>query len=239
MIQPNGYFKLWRMLLTKPIWLNSTPEQKVILITLLAMANYLPKQWEWKGEKYECQPGQFVTSLEKIQKDCGIGISKQNIRTALIRFKKLEFLTNESTKTGRLITIVNWGLYQSDDDTLTKKLTVTSQRPNKDLTPIKERKKDKEVKKKDIKYTYAEFVHLTSAEYNRLVNEFGEDFTKRCIEVLDGYKGANNKTYADDNRAIRNWVIRRVQEEQNTANPKSKIPRGFQDIMDYGGKHDN
>jgi hypothetical protein len=35
------------------------------------------------------------------------------------------------------------------------------------------------------------------------------------IEILDNYKGANNKKYADDNRAIRNWVIKRYQEEEN------------------------
>lgn len=134
MIQPIGYLKLYRELASKPIWENSTPEQKVVLITLLMMANFKEKQWEWKGEKYKAKPGQFVTSLENIAKECGKGVSVQNVRTALTRFEKLEFLTNESTKTGRLITIANWELYQSTEENQQSE----QQRPNKDLTTREE-----------------------------------------------------------------------------------------------------
>lgn len=103
-----GWVKLYRCLVEKCIWLQSTPEQKVILITLLTMANHKEKQWEWNGKKFDIMQGQFVTSLDQLAKKCGIGIRIQHVRTALVRFEKLEFLTNQSTKTGRLITIVNW-----------------------------------------------------------------------------------------------------------------------------------
>lgn len=148
MIPPIGYFRIWRDLYTKPIWLKSTLEQQVILMTLLAMANFQPKEWEWKGEKFKVQSGQFITSLENIRINTGGNVSIQNVRTALRRFEKLEFLTNQSTKTGRLITIVNWGDYQHIEGTpniaLNKDLTKTQQRPNKDLTPREEGNKDKE-----------------------------------------------------------------------------------------------
>ena len=84
----DGWIKIYRELLNKPIWQESTPEQKVILITILLMVNHEPKEWEWKGEKYIVQPGQRVTSLESIALKAGKGISIQNIRTALKRFKK-------------------------------------------------------------------------------------------------------------------------------------------------------
>jgi hypothetical protein len=142
-----GYIGLFRELLIKPIWHNSTPEQKVILITLLLMANHQEKEWEWGGSKFKARPGQFVTSLESIQKNAGKGISQQNVRTALKRFKNLEFLTDESTKTGRLVTIVNWELYQVKKLRANKatniELTDASQTPNKDLTPNKNDKNDK------------------------------------------------------------------------------------------------
>ncbi|WP_313264454.1 hypothetical protein [Enterococcus sp.] len=92
-----GWIKLYRQLLEKPIWQESTPEQKVILITLLSMANHEEKEWEWQGEPYKASPGQFVTSLESIKRKCGKGISMQNVRTALKRFEKYEFLTNKPT----------------------------------------------------------------------------------------------------------------------------------------------
>ncbi|MBB6215624.1 DNA replication protein DnaD, partial [Anaerosolibacter carboniphilus] len=99
-----GWIKLHRELLVKPIWTESTPEQKTILITLLMMANHKEKEWEWKGQKYKARPGQFVTSLESIAKKSGLGISIKNVRTALKRFEKYEFLANESTNKNRLIT---------------------------------------------------------------------------------------------------------------------------------------
>lgn len=145
-----GWFKLHRELMKKPIWLESTPEQKVILITLLSMANHRGKEWEWKGSSYKAEPGQFVTSLESIKDKCGKGISLQNVRTALKRFEKYEFLTNESTKQNRLITIVNWGIYQAREDESNKEtnseLTDTSQTPNSHLTTNKNVKNDKNVK---------------------------------------------------------------------------------------------
>lgn len=97
----------------KPIWKCSTPEQKVILITLLLMVNHEAAEWVWQGRKFYIKPGQCITSASSIIKECGSGISRQNIRTALDKFEKYEFLTMQSTKTGMLITIVNWGLYQS------------------------------------------------------------------------------------------------------------------------------
>lgn len=115
-----GWIKLHRELLEKPIWEGSTPEQKVILITLLTMANHKEKEWEFKGEKYKALPGQFVTSLESIVKKAGNGISIKNVRTALNRFEKFGFLANQSTNKNRLITIVNWELYQALNDTTGK-----------------------------------------------------------------------------------------------------------------------
>lgn len=65
------------------------------------------------------------------------------------------------------------------------------------------------------KIKYADFVSLTNAEYEALVAKLGEDGAKRCIEILDNYKGANGKRYKSDYRAILNWVIQRYEEEQS------------------------
>ncbi|MFS1351445.1 hypothetical protein ACLZX5_14425 [Enterococcus faecium] len=43
-----GWIKIYRQLLEKPIWQESTPEQKVILITLLSMANHEKKNGNGK-----------------------------------------------------------------------------------------------------------------------------------------------------------------------------------------------
>lgn len=141
MSNKGGWIKLYRELLDKPIWFESTPEQKVILVTLLLMANHDGRQWEWQGQQYYAGPGQFVTSLSKIAEKAGPGISMQNVRTALKRFEKFNFLTNQSTKVNRLITIVNWGIYQDNPNEPNKddnsQLTKSQQSTNKELTTNK------------------------------------------------------------------------------------------------------
>lgn len=116
MTDSKGWIALHRKLLDKAIWTESTPEQKVILITLLLMANHAEKEWEWQGQKYVAKPGQFVTSLPKIVEACGNGVSIKNVRTALKRFEKYGFLADKSTNKNRLITINNWAFYQDKPD---------------------------------------------------------------------------------------------------------------------------
>lgn len=175
------------------------------------MANHEYNQWEWKGEKYECNPGQFITSLQNIAKTAGKGISTQNVRTALVRFEKLQFLTNESTRQGRLITILKWEPYQVKkyyaNKAINKHLTNDQQTPNKHLTT---NNNENNVKMKINKYKYAEFVKLTKKEYQKLVSDYGEAFTQKCIDKLDNYKGAKGKRYKSDYRAIKSWVIDEV-----------------------------
>lgn len=110
-----GWVKLYRELKSKSIWQLSSPQQKVVLITILLLANHEENKWEWKGEQFVCKPGQLITSLNSLVRECGEGVTIQNVRTALERFEKLGFLTSISTKTGRLITIVNWEKYQGRD----------------------------------------------------------------------------------------------------------------------------
>jgi len=65
------------------------------------------------------------------------------------------------------------------------------------------------------KTKYAEFVSMTNAEYEALVTKLGDEGrVKRCIEILDNYKGATGKKYKSDYRAILNWVITRLEEEE-------------------------
>lgn len=138
----SGWMKVHRSLWNKPIWTEGTPEQKVILMTLLMMANYEERQWEWGGKVYSLQPGQFVTSLPAIVQRCGKGVTIQKVRTALKRFEAYGFLTDESTNQNRLITIVNWGFYQGDERVRTGNGTGKQQTGNRQLTATnKERMK--------------------------------------------------------------------------------------------------
>lgn len=102
------------------------------------MANHEENEWEFKGERYTVKRGQMITSLESIAAKAGKGVTTQNIRTALKRFEKYGFLTSESTNKNRLITLINYGVYQHDKDEPNKQpnkqLTSNQQATNKQLT---------------------------------------------------------------------------------------------------------
>lgn len=73
--------------------------------------------------------------------------------------------------------------------------------------------KGKERKGKDI---YAPQVLLSSVEYSKLVDEFGEDLTKQKIEKLSLYKQSSGKSYKSDYATILNWD-RKDKEQKKSA----------------------
>ncbi len=147
----NGWIKLYRCLLDDPIWQCSTAEQKVILVTLLLMANHAEKKWQWQSKPYICKPGQMITSAKSIARKAGRKISRQNIRTALKRFESMGFLTMRSTREHTLITICQWERYQSTESPANQvsnhSLTNDSPTPNQELTTNKNVKNEKNEKK--------------------------------------------------------------------------------------------
>lgn len=108
-----------------------------------------------------------------------------------------------------------------------------------------EQKKDKHPASPKTKY--AEFVSLTNDEYSSLVAKLGnEERVKRCIEILDNYKGANGKKYKSDYRAIHNWVIVRMEEEEqkgvqakSRADPLKRIPRAYETLKQFAEEGDS
>lgn len=207
-----GWIKLHRKLIEKAIWVDSTPEQKVILITLLMMANHKEKEWEWRGEKYKAKPGQFVTSLNSIVKNAGSGISIQNVRTAIERFEKYEFLTNQSTKRNRLITIVNWEQYQSYGDDANKdtnkELTKSQQRANKELTTNKNDNNDNNDNKYDSEIDYLLYLFNEESKFNveakhleELLNE-DLNWVKEALSIAES-KNIYNISYVKT--ILKNW----------------------------------
>ena len=70
-----------------------------------------------------------------------------------------------------------------------------------------------DIKSLSKKVKYADYVLMTDTQYATLTTEIGESGAKRCIEILDNYKGASGTKYKSDYHAIRNWVIKRWREE--------------------------
>jgi hypothetical protein len=137
----SNWIKLHRKIQDSTMYRSLNAKQRDILIQCLILANYEECEWEYRNEPYKCKPGQFITSLPSLQKCCAKDVSIQNIRTCLLILCKWHFLTCESTKQNRLITIIKWEQYQNGDVKLTGKSTDGQQATNRQLTSIEEYKK--------------------------------------------------------------------------------------------------
>lgn len=203
----DGWIKIHRKLLDDSIWQISTSEQKVILITLLLIVNHQEREWEWKGQKFSCQPGQVITSLSKIAEIAGKDVSIQNVRTALLRFEKLKFLTNESTKHNRLITICNWNKYQLNESEANKdansQLTNDQQTPNKRLTTNKNVKKEKNVKNNILSFenfwnSYHQITGMSKTDKDAAAKywrKLTESERKKAMENIQAYSDSNDPKF--------------------------------------------
>ena len=195
----SGYFKLYRELFNKPIWLNSSNEQRVILITLLSMANWKETEWDYFGEKIVLKPGQFITSLPKIVEKCKVDglepnrqISVQNVRTMLQKCERCNFLTvsltGKSTKSGRVITIVNWRLYQQEELQPNRQ---TNREPNRhikeEVKEYKELKEDKEINNNTYS-AFSEKIQIALSIFEKFIRRpVHPSEIERIVKALDKY----------------------------------------------------
>jgi hypothetical protein len=92
------------------------------------------------------------------------------------------------------------------------------------LDKIRLDKVNNKMKKEEVeKNKYADYVSMTTKEYEKLIEQYGEPMTKRMIEILDNYKGSSGKKYKSDYRTILNWVVERVKKEGLNSNTNNYI----------------
>ena len=124
-----GWIKVHRKILQSDFYRNLTGRQRDVIITLLLMADHVPREWQYKGQTYRTEPGQVFTSFEKIREKCGKDCTRETVRATILNAENNHFLTRVSHKTHTVITIENWELYQSDytEQTQNKRRTDTEQ----------------------------------------------------------------------------------------------------------------
>ncbi len=93
----------------------------------------------WKDGKFmgiDIPRGSFVTSLDSLSKELGLSI--QEIRTALKHLISTNELTSKSTNKYRIITVVNYEIYQQVNKQNNSQSTNNQQATNNQLTTIEE-----------------------------------------------------------------------------------------------------
>lgn len=103
---------------------------------------------------------------------------------------------------------------------------------------IDEKVKENNIKDNNIntyivaKQNYADNVLLYDFEYMQLVNEYGEDKAKRCIDELSLYKKSKGVEYESDYATIKRWVVISVDEKEARKN-KVKSTNKSNSFMNY------
>lgn len=145
-----GYIKLYRQLLENPVVCKDADHYAIWGYLLLSAAhdNY---DIVFGKERITLKPGQLITSRKSISDRFHINESK--CERVLILFKNEQMIEQQTSSKNRLITILKWSDYQSNEQVIEQqvnnKRTTSEQQvnTNKNVKNIKNVKKNK---KKDI-----------------------------------------------------------------------------------------
>lgn len=167
----NGYIKLYRKMLDNPV-VTKDAISLAIWIYLLLNATHKEQEIMFKGQKITLQPGQLVTGIISISKK--MKVDKNKVQRTLKLFENDKQIEQQTSNKNRLITIVNWKLYQDIDKENEKqvrnkwetseKQVITNNNDN-NVINIKKRKINK--KKKSEK------------QFENMFNEFWTSYPKK------------------------------------------------------------
>jgi hypothetical protein len=215
-----GYVKLHRSLLKNP--LSKKPDYAWLWCVLIMKANHKETQYVFNNKKYILMPGQLISGRKSLSSETGISQSKvYRILKYLENEQQIEQQTNNQFT---LITILNWGIYQSNG-TINKQ--PNEQPVNNGRTtseqPVNTDKNDNNDNNEKKKIKHLDFVYLFEDEYKKLIEQIGEDKTKKTIEKLNCYIGSKGKKYKSHYFTILNWI---KMEEDRKPNKKQKTFSG-------------
>lgn len=118
MEQQEGYILLHRKIIDWE-WYKK-PKTAHLFRHCLLKANYADKKWH----DITIKRGQFVTSRSKLAFETGL--SEQEVRTALKNLISTNDLTSEPSTQNTIITVVNYDLYQKNNQRTRRKITTTN-----------------------------------------------------------------------------------------------------------------
>lgn len=216
--QDAEYFKVWFEILLRARY-SAEPEKKLIegkLITI-EYGQFIFGRVSW-SERLRIGEQRLRTLFKKMIDDGMIELVQKFPKFSLYSVKNYAKFNQQGNHQNHQ---AGQAFDEDDNQHANQQLTSSQPAPNQQLTTQEQgsNKVNKVKKEKINKIHYAEFVSLTEEEYQKLNDEYGEDFIKEAINVLNSYKGANGKKYKSDYLAMLNWVINRVREERAKVKP--------------------
>lgn len=152
------------------------------------------------------KPGEFIMGREEFGKK--IGVSGSTAWYWLNQFKVDNMIDIKTTNKGSVVSIKKWNTYQKADNNIDNRKTTDEQQMNTD-------KNVKNVKKRDSTRTPPSSKPLFNEEYaTKLAEELLVPLPeiKRVWDMMVASRISQGKPYKEWNMALRNWVLRRIDE---------------------------
>lgn len=134
-----GYIKIWRKL--EDSGLFQMPNTFTLFMYILVNASHKDKKVGTTTGAIDLKRGQFIAGRSLLSKK--LKISEQKTRTSLDRLVYLDILTIKSTNKYSIYTIVNYDIYQDDNQQTTSRITNNQPADNQQITTKQEVKKEK------------------------------------------------------------------------------------------------
>jgi uncharacterized phage protein (TIGR02220 family) len=181
----DGYIKLYRKLLDNPIICKDS-DYLAVWIYLLLNATHKEYPALFKGEKITLRPGQLITGRKSIADK--LNISESKVQRILKSFENEHQIEQQPSNQNRLITIVNWQEYQSNEQQIEQPMnnerTTSEQRVNTN----KNDKNDKNIYKDIVEYlnqkTGSKFKHTSKATQRHINGRLSEGFSLDDFKIV-------------------------------------------------------
>lgn len=195
---------------------------KGVFLHLLLIASY--EDGEYLGNKIK--RGQAI--IGTVETANQLGITRQQLRTALSKLEKSGEISKKTTNKFTLITIENYNKYQdvtlisnqrATNEQPTDNQRVTNEQPtsNQRVTTLKNVKNVKNVKNNIYIRPHAgefENVKLTKEELDKLQVSYSDCY-EEYIEKLSSYLAQTGKRYKSHYATLLNWIRRDGKEKQD------------------------
>ena len=179
-------------------------------VHLVMKANHEPNEWLYKDKSFKVNRGQFVTSRKSLAKETGINPSK--VERILKTFKIEQQIEQQNLFTSRLITILNYNVYQKSEQQteqpVNSKRTASEQQvnTNKEDKKVKKDNKEREKKKRFSPPTVQEVAkYISEKNYSVDAQNFIDFYTSK-----NWYVGKNKMK--DWKASVRLWESRNKKE---------------------------
>ena len=206
----DGYIKLWRKSLDDSLWQNISIWR--FFEYCLLKATYREHTALVGMQEIHLEPGQFVFGRKVASEESGL--SERTIRTCVEKLKNMRKLTIKTTNKFSIITVVNWGRYQTEEiinDQQNDQQT-TNKRPTNDHIQErkegirKERRKDYTLSGRSQNSTpYQEIIAYLNEKTGRDYKD-GTPKTRTLINVLwkQGFQLQDFQKVIDNK--VKDWI---------------------------------